>query len=214
MNTSEQKIEHPNAFFKSINTYKPRKLSNIISTYVVRVSVCACCCVWSERILDKINILMLLMSALALGLVESTSPINGNIPVSTSSSSSGSSSSILHTSRGDNATMRSGPGEWSIDASDSWRRPHHLYFQLANALFFLAFIAPNGPFGMLWLRCCVVIGCCLMAMWGWMIEGTLDVVLWAGIFIITNLVYIGALLIYLRPVKFEKEIEAVSFFLV
>lgn len=154
------------------------------------------------------------MSALALGLVESTSPINGNIPVSTSSSGSlASSSNILHPLSMDNGTIRSGPGDWSIDSGGSWRRPHHLYFQLANALFFLAYIAPNGPCGMLWLRCCVVFGCFLMAMWGWMIEGTLDAVLWAGIFIITNLVYIGALLIYLRPVKFEKEIEAVSLIL-
>lgn len=183
---------------------------------VVRERVYSACVAHAcfTKILDKIKLAMLLMSALALGLVESTSPINGNIPASPSSSGSAAASSmptsnLVHPLNWDNNTIRSGPGDWSIDSSGSWRRPHHLYFQLANALFFLAFIAPNGPFGMLWLRCCVVVGCFLMAMWGWMIEGTLDAVLWSGIFIITNLVYIGALLIYLRPVKFEKEIEAI-----
>ncbi|XP_055586953.1 blood vessel epicardial substance isoform X2 [Uranotaenia lowii] len=99
--------------------------------------------------------------------------------------------------------------DWTLMECFSLRRTHHLYYQIGNGLFFLAFLAPNGPFGMLWLRCVVIIGCVLMIIWGWQIECTMDVVVWAGLFLLVNAVYVGALLCKLRPVKFEKEIEAV-----
>ncbi|XP_055845761.1 blood vessel epicardial substance isoform X1 [Episyrphus balteatus] len=191
---------------------------------------------------------MLLISALALGLVETTSPniagssthiggfnvangagtvsnggggggiadsVIGSIPTSAHSSGT----SIEHaTPNGggsaipwdNNGTLRSaGPGDWSIEQCLLWQRPHHLYFQLGNAFFFMAFLAPHGPFGMLWLRSVMVIGCILMAMYGWLIECTPDVVLWAGLFLGVNLIYLIVLLCRLRPVRFEKEIEAV-----
>lgn len=91
----------------------------------------------------------------------------------------------------------------------SLRRTHHLYYQIGNGLFFIAFLAPNGPFGILWLRCVVIAGCVLMIVWGWQVECTMDVVIWASLFLFVNAVYVGALLCKLRPVKFEKEIEAV-----
>lgn len=147
---------------------------------------------------------MLLLSAMALGLVESTNPNTGD--------------PIAGLAAGlplpfDNETFKSGPGDWSIEQCLSWRRPNHLYFQLGNAFFFLAFLAPHGSCGMLWLRCTLVIGCILMAMWGWMIECTGDVVLWSGIFLVTNLIYLIVLVCRLRPVRFDSEIEAVSIFL-
>lgn len=92
----------------------------------------------------------------------------------------------------------------------SLRRTHHLYYQLGCGLFFLAFLAPNAPFGMLWLRCMVIAGSVLLIIWGWQVECTLDAVVWASLFLIINAIYVGALLCKLRPVKFEKEIEAVS----
>lgn len=141
---------------------------------------------------------MLLLSAMALGLVESThpNPVDPNIG---------------HSSGYDNGTFKlAGPGDWSIEQCLSWRRPHHLYFQLGNAFFCLAFLAPNGSYGMLWLRCALVIGCILLTMWGWLIECTGDVVLWSGIFLLTNFIYLVVLLCRLRPVRFDKEIEAVS----
>lgn len=210
---------------------------------------------------------MLLISALALGLVETTSPniagsgshiggfsvanggansvvgsggsglgsgggiadsVIGSIP--TSAHSSGTSIEHATSANGggsggsggggggsgstipwdNNGTLRSaGPGDWSIEQCLLWQRPHHLYFQLGNAFFFMAFLAPHGPFGMLWLRSVMVIGCILMAMYGWLIECTPDVVLWAGLFLGVNLIYLIVLLCRLRPVRFEKEIEAV-----
>lgn len=168
---------------------------------------------------------MLLLSAMALGLVESTNPdasstgINSGV---TSGANSGTDSidPIIvggidghHTITAyENGTFKAtGPGDWSIvEQCLSWRRPNHLYFQLGNAFFFLAFLAPNGSYGMLWLRCALVVGCILLTMWGWMIECTGDVVLWSCIFLVTNLIYLIVLLCQLRPVRFDKEIEAVS----
>lgn len=92
----------------------------------------------------------------------------------------------------------------------SLRRTHHLYYQIGSGLFFLAFLAPNAPFGMLWLRCMVIAGSVLLIIWGWQVECTMDAVIWASLFLIINAIYVGALLCKLRPVKFEKEIEAVS----
>lgn len=157
---------------------------------------------------------MLLLSAMALSLVESTNPNNGAIGVDSIEGvggSSGYSGGSSNMQAFDNETFKStGPGDWSIEQCLSWRRPHHLYFQLGNAFFFLAFLAPHGAYGMLWLRCTLVVGCILMTMWGWMIECTGDVVLWGSIFLVTNLIYLVILLCRLRPVRFDKEIEAVS----
>lgn len=154
---------------------------------------------------------MLLLSAMALGLVETTSP-NGAAAVSDSvlSFSGGGVGLIsVSTAAGDNDTFRTGPGDWSIEQCLSWRRPHHLYFQLANAFFFLAILAPHGAYGMLWLRCMLIVGFILMGMWGWLIECTGDVVLWSGIFLVGNAIYLIVLLCRVRPVRFDKEIEAV-----
>lgn len=100
--------------------------------------------------------------------------------------------------------------EWTLKECFSLRRSHHLYYQIGNGLFFLAFLAPNAPFGMLWLRCLVIAGCVMMIVWGWQVECTLDAVIWASLFLVFNAIYVGALLCKLRPVRFEKEIEAVS----
>lgn len=103
----------------------------------------------------------------------------------------------------------SGGGEWTLMDCFSLRRTHHLYYQIGSGLFFLAFLAPNAPFGMLWLRCMVIAGSVLLIIWGWQVECTMDAVIWASLFLIINAIYVGALLCKLRPVKFEKEIEAV-----
>jgi hypothetical protein len=158
---------------------------------------------------------MLLLGVLALGLVEATSPnavnsneINAanvlarNVDVNwTNSSTTGSSDTLRIWMLGE------------LGPCSYWRPTQHLYYQLANGLFFLAFLAPNVPCGMLWLRCLVIIGCILTGMWGWLITCTIDSVVWSALFIIVNAVYVVALLCKLRPVKFDKEIEAVCVFM-
>lgn len=92
-----------------------------------------------------------------------------------------------------------------------WKTPsNHLYFQLGNGLLLLAFLSPNSLAGMLWLRCLLAIGCVLLIMWGWLIECSIDIVLWFGLFLLINLLHSIVLIVRLRPIKFEKEIEAVS----
>lgn len=110
-----------------------------------------------------------------------------------------------------NGTLRSAsPGDWSIEQCLIWQRPHHLYFQLGNAFFFLALLAPHGSVGMLWLRALMIIACILMGMYGYLIECTPDVVLWSGLLLGVNFIYLIVVLCRLRPVRFDKEIEAVS----
>ncbi|XP_055709636.1 blood vessel epicardial substance isoform X3 [Phlebotomus papatasi] len=157
---------------------------------------------------------MLLLSALALGLVESTGQnVASGIGRGGVADTSASGEDNMWDS---NTTFRldSSPVEWAIGmdlttACPTMRRPHHLYYQLGNALMAVAFLAPGGPYGQLWLRSVLVIGCVLMAMWGWLVECTVDAFIWAIVFLVINFIHVIVLLFRLRPVKFEKEIESV-----
>lgn len=155
---------------------------------------------------------MLLLSAMALDMADTSSSgttIDTNDVVQQ-----------ISTGTYDNGTYKlsngfnggfGGFGDWTFEQCLSWQRPpHHLYFQLANALFFIAFLAPCGSYGLLCSRCALVIGSILMTMWGYLIECTADVVVWSGSFLVINVVYLIVLLYRLRPIRFEKEIESVS----
>uniref|UniRef100_A0A1A9ZQG3 POPDC1-3 domain-containing protein n=1 Tax=Glossina pallidipes TaxID=7398 RepID=A0A1A9ZQG3_GLOPL len=108
-----------------------------------------------------------------------------------------------------NATIRSAnPGDWSIEQCVTWQRPHHLYFQLGNAFLLLAFLAPHGSYGTLWLRAMLTVGSVLLGMYGYMIDCAQDFVLWSGLFFGVNFIYFVVILCQLRPVRFDREIEA------
>lgn len=111
----------------------------------------------------------------------------------------------------ENGTFQLPNGDWSMEHCLSWNRPHHLYFQLGNALFLIAFLLPHGSYGLLCARFALVMGSISLAMWGYLIECSADVVAWNASFLIINIVYLLVLLYRLRPVRFDKEIEAVSF---
>uniref|UniRef100_A0A1B0CKJ6 POPDC1-3 domain-containing protein n=2 Tax=Lutzomyia longipalpis TaxID=7200 RepID=A0A1B0CKJ6_LUTLO len=158
---------------------------------------------------------MLLLSALTLGLVESTGQnvASGIGRENVLADSSGSSEENMNM---ENNTFRLDPSpvEWTIGmdfttACPTLRTPHHLYYQLGNAIMAVAFLAPGNPYGQLWLRSVLVIGCVLMAMWGWLVECTVDAFVWAIVFLVINFIHVIVLLFRLRPVKFEKEIESV-----
>lgn len=86
-----------------------------------------------------------------------------------------------------------------------------LYYHLGCAFFLLAFLAPSTRYGAaLYMRCMLVFGCVLFAMWSYLTECRPDVLLWSAIFIVANLIHICLLICKLRPVKFDKEIEEVS----
>ncbi|XP_055298120.1 blood vessel epicardial substance isoform X1 [Sitodiplosis mosellana] len=90
-----------------------------------------------------------------------------------------------------------------------WQEPYHVYFQLANALFLIAFLSPHKSYGFLLARCALVCGSILMTLWSYLIECSLDALAWNGVFVIVNLAYLFVLMYQMRPVYFEKEIDEV-----
>lgn len=92
-----------------------------------------------------------------------------------------------------------------------WEPVNHIYFQLANTFFFLSYLAPNGMYGILYLRCTLLIGCAFFALWGWAVLCSFDAFLWNATFVAINFVQVCIILYHLRPVKFTKEVEEVSF---
>lgn len=100
---------------------------------------------------------------------------------------------------------------WPIDQCMVWQRPHHLYFQLGNTFLFLAFLAPNISSGMLWLRIMLIIAAIFFAMFGYVVDCSQDLVIWSGLFFGINFIYIIVIITRLRAVRFDQEIEAVSY---
>jgi blood vessel epicardial substance len=150
---------------------------------------------------------MLFVGVMALGLVE-TSHVANDLAAG---GNGGAVVPSVFSNLWENGTLfKSGPGEWTIEQCFQWRRANHLYYQIGNAFLLLAFLAPNTSAGMLMLRCSLIIGCILLSMWGYLIECSMDTVIWSTLFLIVNVVYGAVLICRLRPVKFDKEIEAVS----
>lgn len=101
--------------------------------------------------------------------------------------------------------------DWTINKCTTWQRPpHHIYFQLANVLFFIAFLSPSESYGSLFGRCTLVIGSIIMIMWSYLIECTYDIFIWNCLFSVANIIYLIILMYRLRPIRFEKDIESVS----
>lgn len=91
-----------------------------------------------------------------------------------------------------------------------WEPVNHVYFQLANTFFFLSYLAPNGVYGILYLRCTLLVGCAFFALWGWAVLCSFDAFLWNATFVAINFLQVCILLYHLRPIKFTKEVEEVS----
>lgn len=135
---------------------------------------------------------------------------SGSSSITNMSSNETDSASNLYDLNGTFKSVNSWPRSL-LEVCSSWQtEPQHFYFQLGFAFFFMAMLAPHNPFGMLWLRSILVIGCVLMAMYGWLIECTPDIVIWAVLILVVNLIYLIILLCRLRPIRFDKEIESVS----
>lgn len=90
-----------------------------------------------------------------------------------------------------------------------WQETNHMYFQLANAFFLIAFLAPHKSYGFLLARCTLVCGSIALALWSYLIECSLDALIWSGLFVAVNFTYLVVLIYQMRPVYFEKEIDAV-----
>lgn len=98
-------------------------------------------------------------------------------------------------------------------AERQWQQPQHVYFQVANALFLIAFLSPHKSYGFLLARCALVFASILLLMWSYLIQCSLDAFIWSGLFLLVNFIYLSVLIYQLRPIRFEKEIDAVIIFL-
>lgn len=109
-------------------------------------------------------------------------------------------------------TLKIEENTWGI-CKDWINSPNHLYYHVVYGLFLFGFLAPGNNFGWIWIRSAVVVGSIMMFYSAWFHECDQEKVIWAIMFFIINLTYLTLALIKLRPVKFDKEIEAVSFLL-
>ena len=91
-----------------------------------------------------------------------------------------------------------------------WLPVNHIYFQLANLFLFLSYLAPNGIYGILYLRATLSIGCFFFSLWGWVILCAFDTFLWNAVFVVINVVHVCIICYYLRPIRFTAELEQVS----
>lgn len=134
-----------------------------------------------------------------------TVPISKSATVSISSSSSAD-----RTLYDTNDTILKEENTWGI-CKDWVNTPNDLYYHVVYGLFLFGFLAPGNNFGWIWIRSAVVVGSIMMFYSAWFHECDQEKVIWAIMFFIINLTYLTLALIKLRPVKFDKEIEAVSF---
>ncbi|KAA0185410.1 hypothetical protein HAZT_HAZT004522 [Hyalella azteca] len=90
-----------------------------------------------------------------------------------------------------------------------WLPVNHIYFQLANVFLFLSYLAPNGIYGILYLRVTLCVGCFFFSLWGWVILCAFDTFLWNAFFVVINLVHVVVISYGLRPIRFSAELEEV-----
>lgn len=96
---------------------------------------------------------------------------------------------------------------------NTWvNQPNHLYYHVVYGLFLFGFLAPGNHCGWIWIRSAVAVGSIMMLYSAWFYECDQEKVVWAVLFFVINFIYLTLALIKLRPVKFDKEIEAVSLF--
>lgn len=77
-----------------------------------------------------------------------------------------------------------------------------MYYHIGCAFFLLAFLAPSHRYGAaLYMRCMLVFGCILFAMWSYLTECRPDVLIWSAVFIMANLIHMVILICRLRPVS-------------
>lgn len=135
------------------------------------------------------------------------------VKVATNQNNAIDSHTLANLSHGFNQYLSHTFGEFTNNCSDwQWQTPRHIYFQAANALFLIAFLSPHKSFGFLLTRCALVVASILMTMWSYLIECSLDGIVWCGLFLFINFVYLSVLIYQMRPIRFDKEIDAVICF--
>ncbi|XP_013388128.1 popeye domain-containing protein 3 [Lingula anatina] len=88
-----------------------------------------------------------------------------------------------------------------------WLPPNHVYFQMANVCLLLSYLAPNGIYGLLFLRTVLCIASIFFSVWGWDVLCAFDTFLWNFFLAIINFVQAVLIIYHLRPLSFPPEIE-------
>lgn len=168
---------------------------------------------------------MLFLSALAIGMITGLQNATTEVPTSTdlaeSTAEDFTTMGLVETTKltgqtADfvNVTLQERPSMWDLylNHCPKWRPINHVFFQVANIFFLFSFLAPHSANGLIWLRASLMIGCGFFGLWAMTIECFLDAVVWNSVFVVINFVYFAVQLYLMRPIKFHKEIEEVSWF--
>ncbi|XP_064089427.1 popeye domain-containing protein 3-like isoform X5 [Macrobrachium nipponense] len=91
---------------------------------------------------------------------------------------------------------------------EKWSLPQHLLFQLANGLFFVSYLAPSQMKGLLFMHSILILGFLLYSTWAWNIICAPDVFSWNFTFMLLNMGQTLYIIYQMRPVKVNKELEA------
>ncbi|XP_076067319.1 popeye domain-containing protein 3-like isoform X2 [Oratosquilla oratoria] len=97
----------------------------------------------------------------------------------------------------------------SLLSCEDWSPPQHLLFQLANGCFFVSYLAPSERKGLLFMHAVLILGFLLYSTWAWNIICAPDVFSWNFSFVILNMGQALHIIYQMRPVKVNKELEAV-----
>nr|CAD7261241.1 unnamed protein product [Timema shepardi] len=90
---------------------------------------------------------------------------------------------------------------------DSWRKQQHVLYQMANAVFFMSYVAPSSTHGVIFMHASLIIGFALFSFWAWNVICAPDVFSWNFSFMFLNLAQLVYIIYQMRPVKFDPELE-------
>ncbi|XP_069938080.1 popeye domain-containing protein 3 [Cherax quadricarinatus] len=96
----------------------------------------------------------------------------------------------------------------SLFSCDKWSQPQHLLFQLANGCFFVSYLAPSQRKGLLFMHLILILGFLLYSTWAWNVICAPDVFSWNFTFMLLNMGQTLYIIYQMRPVKVNKELEA------
>lgn len=87
------------------------------------------------------------------------------------------------------------------------QQPQHVLYQLANICFIVAYLAPSGKTGLLFMHSVLIIGFLLFSTWAWNVICAPDIFSWNFFFVLLNMGQFLHVLYTMRKVKFPAELE-------
>lgn len=116
------------------------------------------------------------------------------------------------TSTVDNFNLTFNYNNYSISTGspcNSWTDIQHIFFQLANICFTIAYLSSNTKKGVLFMHSWLIFGLILFCGWAWNVICAPDIFVWNFVFILINIGQIFYTIFQLRPVQFDSELEEI-----